>query len=243
MSGEVAVIIPSYGHFDYVRNAVASLLSSTPEAQCLLIDDGSPAWNARLENDFRVASPRVHVHRFPKNGGLTRSWNLGAEMAKEMGLKYVVFGNSDVWFPRGWWDPIATALDRGWAVVGPLTNAPGHQFHQQVRKYITSNNRKFDKAAIQKLQDLMLANLKGVRKMGYVNGFMFAMKTEDVDKYRFDEEHLFDPRNKLVGNESELQVRVAKRGGAIGASLRSFVFHFRSVSRPLTRYKETAVRM
>ena len=57
-------------------------------------------------------------------------------------------------------------------------------------------------------------------------------KTNTWHANAFSAATVFNPKYKLTGNEHELQDRWSARGMKIGFVTRSFVFHYRSVSRP-----------
>lgn len=44
------------------------------------------------------------------------------------------------------------------------------------------------------------------------NGFLFAVNMERMTALAFDGEHLFDPSNAIIGQESDLMERMAKNG-------------------------------
>jgi len=126
-------------------------------------------------------------------------------------------------------------LSRGAAaLVGPVTNAPGHRPRQQVKGLVKGYKVSDDQAYI----DGVAARLSQDRRLelwspNRINGFCMAAKTETWWAGAHGAEHVFDPgrKFKLTKNEDELQGRWEKKKIAVGIVPGSFVFHYRGVSR------------
>jgi GT2 family glycosyltransferase len=134
----IAVIVPSYEAFPYARRTLLSLFKYTPEAIAIVIDDASPSWGKGQW--LRGIDGDIRTHRFTKNGGLTRSWNHGMNMVRDLDVDYVVLGNNDILFNMGWWRGLEAAINLGYGLVGPLSNAPGVTARglQEVTSYVTN---------------------------------------------------------------------------------------------------------
>lgn len=251
---EIAVVIPTYGKFEYAANAIDSLYRNSIAYKpfVILVDDASPEWpetasippvpvNATLgqrsESEFAV-------HRFPVNGGLTRSWNYGLKLAASLNKPVTCVTNSDVYFPKGWDLMIPNAL-KSYALVGPTTNAPGSNDEQFVSRYSLRysklNNSKPEQ--IQNVQDELHIG-QGLRlKETSLNGFCMIANTATWFEGRYDDENVFCPRNDfnskgqrnptplMTLNEYELQKRWRAVGKFAAVCLGSYVFHYRAVSR------------
>ena len=87
MSRKIAVVIPTYGQFDYALKCLDSLVRLTADYQCIVIDDGSPDWSDAVRADIEHIVPRQHLHleRFETNRGLTAAWNQGLTLARQFG--------------------------------------------------------------------------------------------------------------------------------------------------------------
>lgn len=225
-------IVPTYGHFDYALEAVRSFLATVPDSQAAVIDDGSPDWD-RI--DWRAWPPGVIRHRFPKNDrNLTRSWNFGLNLARDLKAEYAIAGNSDLLFPSGWWAPVEEALRREQLhLAGPLTNAPGPRQEQQVGRYLDSKGYRLtdDPHYLEKVVRRLRERHKGQVKLRPINGYCMAARTSSWWQGRHNDSCVFDPANKMTKNEDELLGRWKRRGLLSGIVLSSFVFHFRGVSR------------
>lgn len=245
-----AIIIPTYGHFDYAARAIQSALYKTAgEPIVFVIDDASPDWNAgidllcsRFSEAFR--SRRLFVHHFITNGGLHRSWNRGLEYAREAGCRFACVTNSDVIFSQDWNRPFAKACtEGGFALAGPLTNGPGSEARAFVGEHLAGYEPSDSEQAIddtaRRLRDSHAESVEESR----LNGFCLFAETDRWWEGRYDDQHVFCPRNDvqqdgtsnptplMTEGEYELQNRWAARGWKSGLCLDSFVFHYRSITR------------
>ncbi|MDW8309868.1 MAG: glycosyltransferase family A protein, partial [Verrucomicrobiales bacterium] len=135
MADKIAVIIPTYGQFDYVVKCLESLVRLTAEYRCVLIDDGSPDWNDAVRERIAGIVPpeRLHLERFETNRGLTAAWNRGLHLARALDLPYAALVNSDTLFTPGWLPRTLAALEKV-DLVGPMSNAPGEHVQQQIQR-------------------------------------------------------------------------------------------------------------
>jgi GT2 family glycosyltransferase len=223
------VIVPTYRQWEYVKLCVESL-GRTPETMVpCVIDDASPDWPGdRIVRGWLHASQDFVIMRYDRNGGLTRSWNFGAVVAREMGCDFVCFGNSDLVFPVGWEAGLIRACDDH-SLVGPVTNAPGHSSGQAVEKYFDKYELSDDPDDIQFTQAKLGRGMavESVR----LNGFCMFARTEVIWEIPFSRGKIFDPGFPMVGNEDELVKRCWAVGRGAAYHTGSFVFHYRSVSR------------
>jgi len=237
MPVDILVIIPTYGHFDYAREVVRSLLRSTDNSgisvQYVVIDDASREWS---EVDWRQwPNDNFLKLRFCEHGGLTRSWNAGLRMAVDVSAKYAVCTNSDILFSEGWFTALIATLESGVALVGPVTNAPGDATWQNVSAFcdpsssgvVPDDSDEHVDAIARILRELQIAPLKRP-----INGFFMMAKTGTWWRGAFDSESVFDPTIPLGGNELELQRRWSVLGLQTAVVPQSYIFHYRSVSRP-----------
>ena len=233
MTPTVCVIIPTFNHFEYARRAVQSLLRCPVRGtriRYLLVDDASPEWDAVDWNTW--PEPDCNKLRFARRGGLTRSWNAGLREAVSMGAEYAVCTNSDILFSPHWFEPLTDALENGFDLVGPVTYAPGDAPAQNVQGYltgaelITDSSKKIDSIA------RVLRKAAPAAVPASINGFFMMAKTERWRQGAFSRHCVFDPDFPLVGNETELHARWRNAGMVTGFVPSSFIFHYRSVSRP-----------
>lgn len=231
---EVLLIIPTYGAFDYAKRCIESFQKYTAHVshEIILIDDCSPGWPTELKY-LKTHYDWGHTFfcmSFSKSDGLTRSWNIGLDYAKYAHHKYTICGNSDLLFTKGWYEPMREAMEDGYDLIGPMTNAPGHCPWQNINKYalqIDSDNE----AELNRIA--MMCNwVESHPTTARINGFCMMAKTDTWWQGSYDIKSVFDPRKKLTGNEDELQIRWLKLGKKIGFVPKSFIFHYRSVSRP-----------
>lgn len=231
MSAKFAVIIPAYGEFPYVFKCLETLARYTSDYHCYVLDDASPDWRPEYEAEVRrlIPADRLHFERYPENRGLTSAWNHGLKLALEGGHPYAALVNSDTLFSPGWLLRTVQALDKA-DLVGPLTNAPSDSQHQDIRGYVRGYQIDDSHDALAELSHLLARKYAGQLSTGTINGYWMAAKTATWWSNAFDAAHVFDPKNRLTGNESEYEKRFK---GRIAAYHDTFIFHYRSVSRGL----------
>lgn len=231
---DILLVLPTYGHFDYARRCASSFIQHTANYRTAIaiIDDCSNGWDEIEWAKWPVCNQyRIH---YTTHEGLTRSWNKGLGIAAIIGAEYTICGNSDTVFTPFCLDGLIEAL-KSVDLVGPVTNAPGHCEIQRA-VYMDKSDEDW---CLGRYANMIRNNTLCV-ETDRINGFFLMAKTETWWKYRFDDKHVFDPRYKLTGNEDELQKRWKQQGAKIGYCPRSFIFHYRGISRelPLTRTED-----
>lgn len=212
----LAVIIPTYGAFDYAARAAHSALTNTQSAQAVVIvvDDATPGLQLDEETGYPpplAAVRRLHPGRlvfgwFQTRGGLLRSWNAGLATAEAARSDYAVVTNSDVVFAPGWDTPLLDALADGYDLVGPVTNAPGTERSQYVGLYLPPRPglapRRDDDAAIARIAEALRSRREPGSRLGNVipgpiNGFCMMARTGTWRRHAHDRERdqVFRPRN------------------------------------------------
>lgn len=251
---KIAVIVPSYSVFDYARRTLLSLAKYTPNVVAIVVDDASPDWDGRWYRDVNV---EVDVHRFEHNGGLTRSWNRGFQMARKHDPDFIVAGNNDVLFTMGWYQALIGAINSGLALVGPLSNAPGETAanRQNIKTYVLNYNLTDVAKYNNQLAAMLWKEYRSKVISTKINGFFMMARADTWFDHAYDARNVFCPVNThmpsgrqnttplMTGNEDELQARWGKRGLRFGAAPGSFIFHYRSVSRGSKYVKGAWMRM
>lgn len=231
MITKVAVIVPTFSHFDYAEETVRTAYAHTPECRVFVIDDHSPDWKESWATSLVKKFPTMRWFRFGKNGGLTRSWNRGLKWAREFKCPYAVTANSDLLFTPGWFEPLEWALNNGADLVGPLTNAPGHRPKQRVGRHIPDFVVKDDPDYLATCAAHLAVKNKELFTPMIINGFCMAAKTATWWAGAFDPANVFNPKYKITKNEDELQGRWKKAGRVSALVPASLVFHYRGVTR------------
>lgn len=251
MASRIGFVCPTYKHDDYTARAIASFFKYTPDGYCILVDDASPYWTARTQETYAALLPQprgnqgMAIHHFPEWGGLTRSWNKGLEIARQQGMTYAIAGNNDILFNEGWYEGMCATLDAGYALTGPLSNAPGitGQGIQEIWRYVPEYQLTDDPAYHNQLSAQLKARYAGNVVEGNINGFFLMAKMATWQEGRYDDQHFFCPRNDfnskgqpnptplMTLNEDELERRWHQRGWKFAVSVSSFIFHYRAVTR------------
>jgi GT2 family glycosyltransferase len=251
---KLAVIIPTFSHFEYAGRAIGSALSKTSHSpRVIVVDDGSPDWNhpylASLNPHIaglQAGHPElVTVVHFTANGGLTRCWNHGLRVARTLNCDYAAVTNSDVIFTPGWDAPLVAAVEeRGFSLVGPVTNAPGTEKAQDVRQhYLWPLTLTDDGQYLAEVAERLRIDHGSDVVGGPINGFCMMARTDVWWANAHDGDNVFRPRNDfnsrgepnptplMTLQEYELQRRWHGRGLKTGFCPGSFVWHYRSVTR------------
>jgi len=250
---KIGFICPTYSAKElhsYTVAALRSFYETTPGGEAIVVDDGSTGWSASYEMKLQhiaaeYANAGIHIHHFRQQGGLTRSWNTGLEMANQKGFDYVIAGNNDVVFTTGWYEGLLHALTNGYAMVGPLSNAPGitAKGKQEVDRYLTQFVLTDHRDKLNAMAEELKKNHLGKVIESPVNGFFQMAAMESWRKGMYDSGHYYRPKNThtskgkrnptplMTLNEDELQHRWQRQGMESAIVLSSFIFHYRAVSR------------
>ena len=249
----IGFVCPTYQAHElhaYTERAISSFFKTTPNGVVILADDASPDWaDYKLKLDSLCSdlgvSDRLRVIHFERSGKLTRSWNSGLRMATHLKLDYAIAGNNDIIFTPNWHAGLLHALNNGYDLVGPLSNAPGVTAKgiQEVRhytdKYLLSDRDETLNAIAKDLYD----NHLGKIVESAVNGFFQMAKVSSWVAGKFSANDFYRPLNKFTSkgkvnrtplmtlNEDELQARWRKLNMKSAVVCSSYIFHYRAVSR------------
>lgn len=232
----IGFVLPTYGKFLYARRAAETFFKHTPDGHVILVDDGSPLFHRQDWTVWKdgLPSDRIQIIRFEENAGLTRGWNVGLRAGCDLGLGYLIAGNSDVLFTPGWSDGLVTCLESGWSLVGPVTNCPGwtNSGRQHVSRFCPDYQVSDDERELARVAE----TLAGLHQPTFaveslINGFFQMASADSWLSGMFDSSHFYDPANRMTKNEDELQSRWLKLGRKIGFVPRSYILHYRAVTR------------
>jgi dolichol-phosphate mannosyltransferase len=93
--GRVLVVIPTYNEAETLEPVVARLRASVPEADVLVVDDGSPDGTGDIADRLLAADPAVHVLHRAQKAGLGAAYIAGFRWALAEGYDAVVEMDSD----------------------------------------------------------------------------------------------------------------------------------------------------
>ncbi len=92
----LSVVIPMYNCAPVITRCLDSI--DYPEAEIIVVNDGSKDNGAEVVNEYSIAHPNVRLIK-KENGGASSARNLGIQEAKG---KYIAFIDADdFWFPNG----------------------------------------------------------------------------------------------------------------------------------------------
>jgi glycosyltransferase involved in cell wall biosynthesis len=231
MPVKICYICPTYNAtelHDYTLRSLHSFFRTTADGCAIVVDDGSAGWSDALCQEL-LATPlfsgqEIHLHHFPEWGGLTRSWNKGLELAHGLQVDYVCPSNNDIVFTEEWYAGLLHALEHGYALAGPVSNAPGTTAagKAEVWRYLDDYQTNDDQAYLDKVSRRLRKRYLGRVEAAPVNGFFQIGKMSTFRAGMYDGEHYYRPVNKfnsrgsknptplMTLNEDELQGRWAR---------------------------------
>ncbi len=106
---QVSIIIPVYNAEPYLRRCLASVLAqTTPDWECICVDDGSTDGGGALLDEFAAKDSRfVVIHK--ENGGISSARNAGLEAARG---EYIGFIDNDDWIEAETYETALEAAQR-----------------------------------------------------------------------------------------------------------------------------------
>lgn len=232
----------------YTEAAIGSFFRTTPNGVAIVIDDASAGWSSGYADELQAmasGNQRVVTHHFEKWGGLTRSWNYGLNIAADMKLDYAIAGNNDVLFTKGWAESLLKATSMGFAMVGPLSNAPGVTANgrQDITTYVSDYRTDDSQVYLDAVAKTVSSSFGQKFIASKVNGFFQFAAVRSWVAGSFSPGQPYRPENRRTSrgklnptplmtlNEDELQARWEKKGMRSCVACGSFIFHYRAVSR------------
>jgi apolipoprotein N-acyltransferase len=90
------VVLPTYNERATIREVVTRVLATVPEADVLVIDDGSPDGTGDLAAEIAADEPRCRLLRRPRKSGLASAYLTGFRRALDEGYDRVVEMDADL---------------------------------------------------------------------------------------------------------------------------------------------------
>ena len=94
-AGETLIVLPTYDEIATLASVVAALRTRVPDADILIIDDGSPDGTGALADRIAAEDPAVRVHHRVGKQGLGTAYVHGFQLALGAGYRFVVEMDSD----------------------------------------------------------------------------------------------------------------------------------------------------
>ncbi|MDP9028554.1 MAG: polyprenol monophosphomannose synthase, partial [Actinomycetota bacterium] len=118
MTESTVVVLPTYNERENLAGMVQRLRNSVPDAQLLIVDDGSPDGTGELADEIAASDPAVQVvHRSSKEG-LGAAYLAGFAWALERGFDVIVESDVDGSHQPEQLPALLAALDGHDMVVG-----------------------------------------------------------------------------------------------------------------------------
>ena len=93
--GRVLVVVPTYNEAENLEPVTGRLRAAVPEADLLVVDDGSPDGTGEIADRLAAADPSVHVLHRTEKAGLGAAYIAGFRWALADGYDVVVEMDSD----------------------------------------------------------------------------------------------------------------------------------------------------
>ncbi|HEU4673244.1 MAG TPA: polyprenol monophosphomannose synthase [Candidatus Limnocylindrales bacterium] len=89
------VVLPTYNEAENLEAIATAILGALPDADLLVVDDGSPDGTGEIADRLAAADPRVHVRHRSAKQGLGRAYLDGFRIALEAGAAVVCQMDAD----------------------------------------------------------------------------------------------------------------------------------------------------
>eukprot|EP01033_Poteriospumella_lacustris_P011777 gene11777-8387_t len=242
--GDVLIVYTTCNQLAMTVLSLQYLRNTDKVADIIVVDDHSTDGTVEYlrKKGFAVVSKPVAT-------GLTDSWNIGYRLAVALGYTHVLFTNNDVLLTAGAVHLMHYGL-KAHSLVVPLTTDKGaghHKLQSIVKAHrLAANmgNVVDDYRNAELIQETLLRKYVYVPKekrrcpaqqsvneknQPKFNGFCFAVNVDKIAPAAYEANvHLFDPKDRIVGQEDALTARMAQAQLYPILLHCSFVFHFKS---------------
>lgn len=237
-SKEFSVVLPIHDSPDVTMRCIESLNRYAGHAEIILVDDGSrkPETKALLQKSAADRNWLLIAHDKPQRH--SRACEHGCRHASR---RYLCLLNSDTVITAQVWKEIKKCFeaDPRIAVVGPASNHDTFQLASRRACYcgdFWTNNEIYSFAArfVAGQPPASWTAVPGI------NGFAFFIR-----KTTWDELGGFHPELPDYGNETELCVRIVKRGLIVAFTRNAYIHHFgsQSIGRTMTEQQMGAAQI
>lgn len=200
---DVSIVIPLFNQLDYTKLCVESLKANNDFiSEIILVDNGSTDGTA----EYLASCDGVRVIINETNRGCAGAWNQGVEAASS---PWIAILNNDIIVSPGWLKGLRDfAAQEQIDIVSPSLREG--EYNYDIAEY----SREFVRC------------MASVKRMGTAQGACFM-----VHRRVFDAIGCFDENFKIGGSEdTDFYWRAMQAGFKLGATGRSFVHHFGSVT-------------
>ena len=95
MTESIVVVLPTYNERENLEGMIHRLRGSVPDAELLIVDDGSPDGTGALARELGASDPRIHLLQRAAKEGLGAAYLAGFTWALEHGADVVVECDAD----------------------------------------------------------------------------------------------------------------------------------------------------
>jgi GT2 family glycosyltransferase len=229
-----AVIVPCHNGLEYTKRFVDSLMRGNRAFNTVLMIYDNHSTDGTEDYFKGLRCENMVYFRYKKNTGVARPWNDGVRFAlKNLNAQYIFLANNDVVLPENGIETMIRVLETNTAagLVGPLTNAPGPEGLQDIRRYVADDVFSPEPMDVERINQ----KLQGGKPLEVerLYGFLWGGTRKAFEKNVFvggGPAMYFDPRNVIYQNEREFQRRFQKTGLKLFIATETFVFHYQGVT-------------
>jgi dolichol-phosphate mannosyltransferase len=153
MNESIVVVLPTYNERENLEGMVRRLRSSVPDAQLLIVDDGSPDGTGVLADQLAASDPAVSVLHRPAKQGLGAAYLAGFAWALESGFDVIVESDVDGSHQPEQLPGLLAALDGNDIVVGSRWVRGGGIVNWPLSRHLISRGGSFYARALLRLRE------------------------------------------------------------------------------------------
>lgn len=116
--GTTLVIVPTFNERDSIAEVATRLFKASPQADLLVVDDGSPDGTAEIVRSLAAGDKRVHLLERTTKSGLGAAYVAGFKWALERGYTAVVEMDADLSHDPGQVPALVAALNEAELAIG-----------------------------------------------------------------------------------------------------------------------------
>ncbi len=119
------VVLPTYNEALNIAEVLTKVRAAVPDAEVLVVDDGSPDGTAELAEQLGAQLQQIEVLRRPEKAGLGSAYRAGFRIGLERGLDVMVEMDSDLSHDPAALPSLLAAIDDGADLVIGSRYVPG----------------------------------------------------------------------------------------------------------------------
>lgn len=193
------IVLPTYNECENIATVLGAVRGVVPEADVLVVDDGSPDGTAKIAEELGADLGGIEVLRRPSKSGLGSAYRAGFRIGLERGYDVMVEMDSDLSHDPASLPDLLAAVDGGADLAIGSRYVPGGSIP----------NWSWSRRAISKFGNFYARVVLGIHVRDVTAGFRAyradALRAIDLDDVRADG----------YGFQVEMAYRVLRNGGTV----------------------------